>query len=280
MEVRRQSKADSVSVITKIHYDPDGWQLRNPDARTIIPAFQQVFETDFSVHCDEEGKEYSTSYDTVRLFLERAKLDGNHIERIHFIIPVQGDKYFVTIDFRENTIYLYFDRHVEDDELSLFDPAMQRVSQLLSQNTQDGSFSFHKQIKKSEYNEHTPNTVEYIFHPASGGAHDMIVLEAFDQRFHLQTIYTEVWDWEEHFWRTFEGFDQYMKEAPTDILSFYDYLSELSFFIFIDGNRYRVSVDFNRNIKLYLSRIEITFETDHPYDFTPMMEELEKQISR
>ena len=49
MEVKFKQAKDWVSEFTEIHYDPIGWQLHYSDARMIIPAFQQVFETDFPV---------------------------------------------------------------------------------------------------------------------------------------------------------------------------------------------------------------------------------------
>ena len=74
-------------------------------------------------------------------------------------------------------------------------------------------------------------------------------------------------------WRTFEGVKQYREEAPTDRIGFYEYLHEISFDIFIDTIRYHVRIEFDD--RLALSRIEIEFDnTDHPYDFMPVMEEL------
>lgn len=279
MEVKYKQAKDWVSEFTEVHYNPIGWQLHNIDARTIVPTFQQVFETDFSVHCDEEGQEYSTSYDTIRDFLSRANFEGKFIKRISCLIPIHGENYHVIIDFKENTLYVLYDKHVDGVKLSFFDPAIQKVSYSLSQKRQDGSYSFRKQVKSWKLDHHSPTTIEYIFHPAYREKHDMIVLRAFDQKFHLSTIYTEVWDQERHFWRTFEGFKQYREEAPTDKLGFYEYLDELSFIIYIDEVRYRVSVHLDD--RLSLSCIEIQFDdTDHPYDFAPLMEELERQISQ
>ena len=279
MEVKFKKSKAWVDEFTEIHFDPIGWKLCNHDARTIIPVFQQIFETDFCVHCDEEGQEYSTSYDSIQKFLARANLEGNHIKRITCVIPIHDNYYPVTINSRENTVCIFFSKHVEGKTLLLFDPAMQRISHLLSQDKHEGKYSFHKQIKKWQSDRRRPSVVEFIFHPAFREKHDIIVLKAFDQRYHLSTIYTEVWDREQHFWRTFEGFQQYMEEAPTDPLGFYEYLDELSFVILIDEIHYRVWVHLDD--KLSLSRIEIEFDdTDHPYDFTPIMEELERQISQ
>ena len=271
MEVKLKYAKDWIDEFTEIHYDPIGWQLHNLDARTIVPTFQQVFETDFSVHCDEEGQEYSTSYDSIRSFLSRANLEGKYIKRISWLIPIHGENYHVIIDFKENTLYVFFDKHVDGVILSLFDPAIQKISQFLSQRKQDGTYSFNKRIKYWKLDNHRPAAIEYVFHPAQREKHDMIVLKVFDQKFHLSTIYTEVWDEERHFWRTFEGFKQYHEEAPKD--SFYEYLDEVSFNIIIDKIRYRVRIDLDD--RLSLSRIEIQFDdTDHPYDFTPVVEEL------
>lgn len=279
MEVRFRKSKTWVDEFTVIYFEPIGWKLCNHDARTIVPAFQQIFETDFRVHCDEEGQDYSTSYDSVRNFLARANLEENHINRISCVIPIHGNYYDVSIDSRENTISIFFSKPVESKTLLLFDPAMQRISRLLSQDARDSEYSFHKRIKKSQYDHHRPSAVEFIFHHACREKHDMMVLKAFDQRYHLSTIYTEVWDQERHFWLTFEGFQQYMEEAPTDPLGFYEYLDELSFVILIDEIRYRVWVQLGDNLSLL--RIVIEFDgTDQPYDFTPVMEELERQILR
>lgn len=105
----------------------------------------------------------------------------------------------------------------------------------------------------------------------------MVILKVFDERFHLGTIYTEVWDREQHFWRTFEGYEQYREEAPTDKRGFYEYLHEISFNISIDEIRYRVWVYLADGLSLSNIKIE-TDETDHPHDFTPIMEELERLI--
>ena len=273
MEVKFKQAKDWVSEFTEIHYDPTGWQLHYPDARMIIPVFQQAFGTDLSVHCDEEGQEYSTSYESIRDFLCRADPDGICINRISCVIPIHGESYHVIIDFKENTLYVLIDEHTEDDKLSLFDSAIQKISCILAQGKQDGSYSFHKQIKYWKLDHHRPAAIEYVFHPARREKHDMIVLKAFDQRFHLSTIYADVWDQEQHFWRTFEGLKQYLEEAPTDRLGFYQYLDEISFNIVIDKIHYRVRIDVGD--RLSLSRIEIEFDnTDHPYDFMPVMEEL------
>lgn len=277
MDVTLKQAKDRFDEFVEVHYDPIGWQLCNLDARTIVPAFQQVFEYDFRVHCDEEGREYSTSYDTLLSFLANANLEGSHIKRIACVILIHGEYRSVTIDYGKNTIFALFDKHAEGEQLTLFDPAIQKASDLLSQNKQNGSFSFHKQVKEWKLDNHRPTTIEYTFHPVHREKHDMIVLKAFNQRFHIGTIYTEVWDQERHFWRTFEGFQQYLEEAPTDRLGFYEYLDEISFFISIDGIRYRVWVYLAD--RLSLSSIEIeSDETDHPHDFTPIMEELERLI--
>ena len=47
MEVKYKQAKNWVSEFTEVHYNPIGWQLNNLDARTIVPTFQQVFETDF-----------------------------------------------------------------------------------------------------------------------------------------------------------------------------------------------------------------------------------------
>lgn len=279
MEVKFKQAKDWVSEFTEIHYDPMGWQLHNLDARTIVPTFQKVFETDFRVHCDEEGQEYSTSYDTIRDFLSSANLEGKYIIRLSCIIPIQGENHHVIIDFKENTLYILFDKHVDVDDvkLSLFDPAIQKISHFLSQSKHDSLYSFHKRIKDWKLVHHMPTEIEYEFHPAQREKHDMIVLKAFDQRFHLSTIYTVVWDQERHFWRTFEGLKQYREEAPTDRIGFYEYLDEISFNIVIDKISYRVRIDLDD--RLSLSRIEIQYDdTDSPYDFTPVMEELASLI--
>lgn len=94
---------------------------------------------------------------------------------------------------------------------------------------------------------------------------------------YIGTIYTEVWDEERHFWRTFEGFKQYHEEASTDRLGFYEYLGEISFNTVIDKISYRMRIDLDD--RLSLSRIETQFnDTDYPYDFTPVLEELESLI--
>lgn len=276
MKVEFKQAEDCVSEFTEVHYDPIGWLIHNLDARTIVPTFQQVFETDFSLHCDEEGKEYSRSYRSIRDFLSHADLEGKHIIKISCVIPIHGENYDVIIDFKMNTLYVFYDKHVDGVKLSLFDTAIQKVSHSLSQKKPDGSYLFQKQVKNWKYDHHTPSSVKYIFHPACREKHDMIVLKAFDQRYHLSTISTMVWDQERHFWRTFEGFKQYRKEAPDD--AFYKYLDKLSFVVCIDEVRYRVSVHLGD--RLSLSRIEIEFDTDHPYDFTPIMEELERQITQ
>ena len=273
MEVKFKQAKDWISEFTEIHYDPIEWQLRYPDARTIVPAFQQVFETDFRIHCDERGQEYSTSYDSTQDFLCRAYHDGICINRISCVIPIRGENYHVIIDFRENTLYAFFNKHTEGNKLLVFDSAIQKISSFLAQGRHDGSYSFHKRIKDWKLDHHRPAAMEYVFHPARREKHDMIVLKAFDQRFHLSTIYADVWDQEQHFWRTFEGVKQYREEAPTDRIGFYEYLHEISFEIFIDTIRYHVKIEFDD--RLALSRIEIEFDnTDHPYDFMPVMEEL------
>ena len=277
MEVKIKQAKDWVSEFTEIHYNPVGWQLHNLDARAIVPAFQQVFETDFRIHCDEEGQEYSTSYDSIHVFLSRANLEGKSINRISCVIPIRGENYHVIIDFKENTLYVFFDKHVDGIKLSFLEPAIQQVSYSLSQKRQGGSYCFQKQVKYWELDHHSPTTIEYIFHPAHREKHDMVVLRAFDQRYHLSTIYTVVWDQERHFWRTFEGFNQYSEEAPADSLGFYEFLDEISFILYIDKARYRVKIDLDD--RLSLSRIEIEFDdTDHPHNFTPIMEELESLI--
>ena len=245
MEVTLKQEKDWANEYVEVHYDPIGWQLYKHDARSIVTAFQQVFESDFRVHCDEEGQEYSTSYDTLRAFLAKANLEENHIKRIVCVIPIHDEYRSVTIDFGKNTIFSLFDKHKEGQQLSLFDPAIQKASD--------------------------------IFHPAHRENHDMIVLRAFDQEFHLGTIYTEVWDQERHFWRTFEGFEQYFEEAPTDRFGFYEYLDKISFFISIDEIRYRVWIYLTDGLSLSSIEIE-SDETNQPHDFTPIMEELERLI--
>ncbi len=277
MEVRFKQGKDWVSEYVNVHYDPVEWQLQNLDARTIIPTFQQEFETDFRINCDEEGNDYSTSYDTVQDFLYKADLEGKLIKRVSCMIPIHGENYHVYIDLKKNTLYVSLDKPIDDNKLTLFDPAIQKITHLLTQIKQGSCCSFHKRIKSWELDHHIPNTIEYTFHPAHREKHDMIVLRAFDQRYHLSTIYTVVWDQERHFWRTFTGFKQYSEEAPTDNLGFYEFLDEISFILFIDKIRYRVRIDLDD--RLSLSRIIIEFdETVHPYDFTSVMEELENLI--
>ena len=278
MEVRfKQAKDVAPDEYVEVHYDPIGWQLCGLDARTIVPALQQVYETDYHVHCAEEGQEYMTSYDTILEFLAHANLEDESITSIDCVIPIHDEYHIIHIDFKKNTIRALFDKHTENEDVSLFDPAIQKVSHLLSQHKQNGAYSFHKRMKEWKLDNYSPTTIEYIFHPAHRGRHDMIILKAFDQRFHLGTIYTEVWDREKHFWRTFEGYEQYREEAPTDKRGFYEYLHEISFNISIDEIRYRVWVYLADGLSL--SRIEIeTDETDHPHNFTPIMEELERLI--
>ena len=277
MEVTLKQEKDWANEYVEVHYDPIGWQLYKHDARSIVTAFQQVFESDFRVHCDEEGQEYSTSYDTLRAFLAKANLEENHIKRIVCVIPIHDEYRSVTIDFGKNTIFSLFDKHKEGQQLSLFDPAIQKASDLLSENKQNGTYSFQKHMKEWKLAHHEPTTIEYIFHPAHRENHDMIVLRAFDQEFHLGTIYTEVWDQERHFWRTFEGFEQYFEEAPTDRFGFYEYLDKISFFISIDEIRYRVWIYLTDGLSLSSIEIE-SDETNQPHDFTPIMEELERLI--
>ena len=277
MEVKLKQSKDWTDKFVEVHYAPIGWQLCNHDARTIVTAFQKVFENVIRVHCDEEGHEYSTSYDTLRAFLTKANLDGNNIKRIACVVPIHDEYRSVTIDFENNTIFVLFDKHEEGEQLSLFDPAIQKASDLLSENKQNGAYFFQKHIKEWKLEHHEPTTIEYIFHPAHREKHDMIVLRIFDQEFHLGTIYTEVWDQERHFWRTFEGYEQYREDAPTHRFGFYDYLDEISFFISIDEIRYRVWVYLADGLSL--SRIVIeSDETNQPNDFTPIMEELESLI--
>lgn len=163
MEVKFEQAKDWVSEFTEIHYDPIGWQLHNLDARTIVPTFQQVFETDFSVHCDEEGQEYSTSYDSIRSFLSRAILKGEFIKSISWLIPIHGEDYHVIIDFKENTLYVFFDKHIDGVILSLFDPVIQKISHYLSRRKQDGSYSLTSESKIGNWNITGPMQLNMYF---------------------------------------------------------------------------------------------------------------------
>ncbi len=277
MDVRFREAKDSVREYVEIHYDPIGWQLRNIDAGVIVPALQDSFGTDLRVHCDEVGNEWSTSYDTVRDFLTRANLKGNNIYKISCVLPIHEKIYSVNIDFRKNTIYVMLDGRTEGDKQQLFDPAMRKVSEALAQSRQNGSYSFHKDIRTWKTGSHKPAAMEFVFYPAHREPHDIIVLRAFDQGYHLGTIYTDVWDQERHPWRSFEGFQQYRVEAPADKDGFYEYLDELSFNLLIDEIRYRVWVHIGDGLSL--SGIEIEYDgTDHPHDFMPVMAELLRQI--
>ncbi|MBR3743154.1 MAG: hypothetical protein IKN04_22315 [Clostridia bacterium] len=277
MKVKFRQKEEAVREFTEIHYDPIGWQLHNHDARTIITTFQQVFEADFHIHCDEEGQEYTTTYNSIQDFLSMANLEANCIKEISCVIPTHGEDYVITIDFRDNTIYVSFQKHVEGDKLSLFDPVIHKISHSLSQKKRNGSYSFQQRVKYWEWDDSRPATIEYIFHPAYRVKHDITVLRAFDQRFYLGTIHTIVWDQERYPWRNFEGFGQYLEEAPKDTFGFYEYLDEIYFFITIDEVRYRVSVYLDD--RLSLSLIKIEYETDHPHDFTLFMKDLERKIT-
>ena len=115
----------------------------------------------------------------------------------------------------------------------------------------------------------------YLSSPLKAGS-ELIALEVLDRAFHPGRICTWAWDVEWHFWRTFDGLDQYRKEAQAD--GFYESLAEVDIWVTVHGVEYLIVLDLCSTREKI--RIEFDCTVSDPYDFGPIMEELDAALGK
>lgn len=260
---------------TNIYYIPDGWKLECEDTRDIISALSRFFDRDFHTNVSDGYSDYCTTYDHVVDFLSKAVFSRECMKRVVCSIRIQGNYYSVTVELDKNRISISMDEQAQDNMYS-FDPVIREISAELARKRPGNERLFTKEEKEFSFDKDKQSVFKFYLDPRLKVCHDMLALKLFDQKFHLGIIYTEVWDYEWHFWRQFKGFQKYRNEAPAELD--YEYLAWVSFDVVIDGVTYRVELE----LCAAQESVEISFNhrTEKPYDFAPVMEELEEEIKR
>ncbi len=259
---------------TYVYYYPANGVLQCSDVRFIITELSRFFHTDFPVHVSDGKSDYMTSYDSIHDFLAKAVFSDDKMIGADFLLPVQDEKYSLHIELRENRISIRYE-HNDPDEKFDFNPIMQHIFQAISKTGHGEKTAFIRKVYKQTRTDHHNSVIKVSLNPTLQEKHDMLALRIFDREFHLGTIYTAVWDYEQHFWRRFEGFLQYLQEAPRD--EDYACLFWVGFDLIIRGIKYRVNLNF---CSLHESvTIEFDEKTEIPYDFTAVLEKLEKAMN-